>query len=137
MEKYGCRTDCTRDNRQVKLPRVYEHSGWQAKQTAKRGDWLTYQISAAAGLLTGRVVGRVVCEGQEYVEVISAAADFTSAYIRWVKPEDVHNNSEHMPAHIFRLFMGDWTDPDAILTTVSNGLLPDHLKAGMTVHGAE
>jgi hypothetical protein len=116
------RTDCTRDNHKTLLPKA-STLGFGLCY-AKRGNWIQFRHQGR-DLVCGRVIGRVHCEGETYIEVIAVLGAFTIPAVRWIKPEDVTECRQGPPTEIFRFIGGEWESPETILAAVHNGFLPD------------
>lgn len=117
------RTDCTRDNVGVKLPRASLLG--MGKPVAKRGDWVRFALWLGASEDTcGRVVGRVTCEGIHYVEVVALLGMHDSPTIRWILPELVAECVTSPPRRIWQFMASDWNAPD-VLARVEHGFLSD------------
>ena len=113
MVNYGTRTDCIRDNKRVRLP----HASFPDSNFAKRGYWVRYQPHAGDNCLeSGRVVGRVVCEGEIYVELINLLG-----FVRWVKPVQIMACAYNPPWQTLRFLTGKWSNPDYILRRAAQG----------------
>lgn len=121
-EKYGMRTDCTRDNRQT-ICKNASSLGYST-YIAKRGSWITYE-NDQGHLACGRVVGRVHCEGKTYLEIIQTNAAFTMAYARWIDPLSVRECYNAPHRRVIAFLTGEWKDADTILRTAHNG----HVRA--------
>ena len=106
------RTDCTRDNIAVRLPNAASTLGF-GKWKAKRGDWIRYEVGDNHHFC-GRVISRVTCEGQTYIEIAGASGSFSSAYVHWIKPAQVRECRKAPPKTVFDFFAGDWRDIEAI-----------------------
>ena len=116
------RTDCTRDNRAVRLPNASTLGFGRWK--AKRGNWVMYEIDNAH--FVGRVISRVVCEGKEYVEVAQATLSFSSAHVRWIDPAAIRECRAAPPSKVFAFFAGDWSDPETIHAALAYGVSDLH-----------
>lgn len=124
-EKYGTRTDCTRDNRVTLCPN--STSLGYSTHKAKRGSWISYEIDNHHRV--ARVVGRVHCEGKTYIEVITTDSTFTFGYVRWIEPGDVRECYSGPNMSFMAFITGPWTDVDAILTRAAAGFPRDTLES--------
>lgn len=120
------RTDCTRDNVAVYLPNATMLGFGQKK--AKRGNWVRYEIDNH--FFVGRVIGRVTCEGEVFVEVAQATLGFSAAHVRWIKPYDVRECRAKPPRAVFDFFAEEWTSAEEIHAKLEYGVsdLQDQLE---------
>jgi len=114
------RTDCTRDNRATKLPNA-SHLGYDLWK-AKRGNWIRYRTEGAEGS-HGRVLGRVHCEGETYVEIIALLGNLDCPAIRWIKPSDIVQCRANPPRAILEWICGEWNVAD-VMARVEYGYFP-------------
>ncbi len=117
------RTDCKRDDVKVICPTAIL-IGFGIRH-CKRGFWVQYEIDNQH--FVGRSIGRVTCEGTIYIEVAQASNNFSSAFIRWVKPEDVREIRRSPPRKVFDFFAdkGGWY-PEAIFRALEYGVSDMH-----------
>ena len=120
-----CRTDCTRDNKKVRLPNA-RHSGF-CVTFAKRGFWITSTMMSDEHV--GRVVGRVVCEGKVYVEAIMLSTDLQHAFARWIDPETIQSCHRHSPHECMAFMLGAWDEPADIIHASEQGFVKDAVAA--------
>lgn len=116
--RYGVRTDCTRDNKETKLPNAdtLGFGLWKAK----RGNWIVYEQDNHKTI--ARVIGRVHCEGKTYIEVVALSEDLTFGFVRWIEPAQVRRCIAKPPRAAVAFLLGDdWQDPDTILKTIHQG----------------
>lgn len=119
---YGTRSDCTRDNRRTICKNV-PFSG-HLTHIAKRGSWIVYEDEHGHSHC-GRVVGRVHCGGETFLEIIQIDAAFTMAYARWIDPLSVRECYNAPHRRVIAFLTGEWKDADTILRTAHNG----HVRA--------
>lgn len=94
------RTDCKRDNVKVRCPNASLLGFGQLD--CKRGNWIMFEYDDYARV--GRSLGRVTCEGEVFIEAACASIDFTSVYIRWVRPEWVREIRAEAPKRVLHFF---------------------------------
>lgn len=111
------RTDCTRDNRKVRLPNA-STTGYNL-WNAKRGNWV--EVGEGYGLHFGRVLSRVTCQGVVYVEVLGFIGASATLAVRWLAPGDILACRAEPPRERFAVLFGDWTDGDR-LRRIGEGL---------------
>jgi hypothetical protein len=132
MPDYGTRSDCTRDNVAVRLP-CASTLGY-GLPVSKRGNWVSFVIldhRHSSNRAFGRVVGRVVCEGKTYVEVMRFFPDTCGVgvcwpdtggvRVWWVDPVTVKTCYPNPPYESLDFLLGPWTNPDAILRRGAQG----------------
>lgn len=112
------RTDCTRDNVAVICPNATLLGVGTRK--CKRGAWLRYEIDNQS--FTGRVIGRVTCEGKVFIELAQASIDFTHVYIRWIEPGQVREVRHSPPRAVFNFFAQDDWKPEAVFAALEHGV---------------
>lgn len=99
------RTDCIRDNRKIPLPNASRlGSGLGA---AKRGNWIAFDQGPGMSGHCGRVLGRVVADGQVYVEIVALFGAVLAT--RWIKPENIIQCIEKPPRRVWEWLSGDWS----------------------------
>lgn len=105
------RNDCTRDNVKVYCPNAT--SLGYGRHYCKCGFWVEYEVDSHKHV--GRAIGRVTCEGIVYIELAVATLAFSSAHVRWVKPEDVREVRRAPPRKVFDFFAStDGWDPELV-----------------------
>lgn len=109
METTLTRKDCERDNVMVICPNA-TLLGFGTRR-CKRGNWVVFEQQDLHW--TGRVIGRVRCEGKTYIEVATAAPSMCSVYIRWIEPHEVKEIRPVPPKSVFDfLARDDWNPAD-------------------------
>jgi len=123
------RTDCKRDNAQIICPNA-TMLGFGIRH-CKRGFWVHFKDENDRERV-GRAIGRVTCEGKVYIEVATAAENFSSAFIRWADPAKVLEIRRSPPRHVFNFFADtDGWQQDAIFRALEYGVsdLHDQMNA--------
>lgn len=117
------RTDCERDNVRV-ICRNASTLGF-GQRNCKRGNWIEFEVDDHK--YVGRAIGRVICEGREYIEAAVATLSFSAAHIRWVEPASVREVRRSPPRHVFNFFSDtDGWYPEAIFRALEYGVSDLH-----------
>lgn len=111
------RTDCKRDNVRVIAPRS-SRLGYSRHYTS-RGFWILGESSL--GQQYGRVLGRVRCEGEVYVEAMMLCGAAMNPVLRWLDPADIRESYAEPPRAVLQWIMGDWSDPAALVDKAYSG----------------
>jgi hypothetical protein len=116
------RTDCKRDNNLVYLPNAAKYGFGLTK--ASRGNWIRYATDDdSEHSFVGRVISRVTCEGKIFIEIAQASLDFSCAYVRWIKPEQVRECRKNPPRSVFEFFAANnWDNPEDIHAALAYGV---------------
>jgi hypothetical protein len=116
------RTDCERDNVGV-LCKNATTMGFGLRH-CKRGNWVEYEVDDHRHV--GRAIGRVRCEGKEYIELAVATLAFSAAFIRWIDPLTVKEVRKSPPRNVFKFFADTEWQPAAVFAALEYGVSDLH-----------
>lgn len=111
------RTDCERDNVAVKLPNS-SSLGFSIAE-AKSGYWIMYEKDDRHFI--GRVICRVTCDLQIWLEIAQLSECGTHCYIRWIDPMWVKECREKPPRRPFDWITSEKWEPQQVHDDLNYG----------------